>query len=183
MNHSHLAEGLLKYYGMDPEKDVVTVHLVESATRLQAVQGGFLTGTMLDLNFALQAGKMGLRLLVDAGDVTQQLMGGLGTSDQRIKEKPDQVLRFRGYVKALRYVTDPKNRDATINIMVSDLQFTPEDAARVYETNVRRWLPEGAPPEDLVKKEIEAAKAETKLDKDVPVSQVFDYSFVNKLKQ
>ncbi len=180
-----LLKDVLKYYGLDPENYLVPIAVTASATRLQSVKGGAMPAAMMDVVFAVRAEKEGLKILTNVGDITERLMGGVATSDKRIKEKSDEVLRFtQGYLKGVKYVVDPRNKTDTIQIMSKLMELTLEDAARVYELGgIKDWLADGNLPEKLVTLEIDEAKDASGISKDVPISQVFDYSFVRKLKQ
>ncbi len=139
---------------------------------------------MLDLALAIKAETEGLRILANAGDITERIMGGLATSDKRIRENPDQVLRFvRAHVKALKFIKDPKNKDEIIQIMMTELNLSKEEAAKTYDLGIKGFSSDGDISEDAVKIEIDDAKALSKITADIAVSQAFDYSFVRKLKQ
>lgn len=179
-----LLKEIWKANGMDPDRDVVAIALTDNPTRLKAVQGGAVQGAMLDLALAVKAESEGLKILVNAGDVTERIMGGLATSDKMIKENPDQVLRFvRAHVKALHYMRDPKNKDEIIQIMSAELNLSKDEATKTYDLGIKGFSEDGDIPEKAVQIEIDDAKALSSITKDVPISQVFDYSFVRKLKQ
>lgn len=179
-----LLKAIVKYYGMDPEKDIVAVALTDNPTRLKAVQGGAVQAAMLDLAIAIKAESEGLRILANAGDITERIMGGLATSDKRIKENPDQVLRFvRAHVKALKYIKDAKNRDDIIKIMMDELKLTLQESTKTYDIGIKGFSDDGDISEAVVKLDIDDAKTLAKITNEVPVSQAFDYSFVRKLKQ
>lgn len=179
-----LLKAIVKYYGMDPEKDIVAVALTDNPTRLKAVQGGAVQAAMLDLAIAIKAEGEGLHILANAGDITERIMGGLATSDKRIKENPDQVLRFvRANVKALKFIRDTKNKDELIQIMMAELNLTKEEATKTYDVGIKGFSDDGDISEVAVKMEIDDAKALAKITQEIPISQAFDYSFVRKLKQ
>src|SRR3990172_592695 len=164
-----LLKAIVKYYGMDPEKDVVAVALTDNATRLKAVQGGAVQAAMLDLAIAIKGETEGLKILANAGDITERIMGGLATSEKRIKENPDQVLRFvRAHVKALKFIKDPKNKDELIQIMMAELNLTKDEATKTYDIGIKGFSSDGDISEDAVKIEIEDAKALVKITQDIP---------------
>lgn len=175
---------ILKHFGMDPDKDVTAVAMADSPTRFKMVQSGTAQAAMLDLALAIKAEGEGLKILANAADITERIMGGIATSDKRIKEKPDEVLRFvRAHVKALKYMRDPKNRDEMIQIMVNEVQLSKEEATKTYEMGIKGFSEDGSISEAAVQAEIDDAKAVGGVTKDVPITQVFDYSFVRKLKE
>ena len=115
-------KAVVKHFGLDPERDIVPVNLGDNANRLASLKGGSVQGAILEVAFAIRAESEGMRILANAAEITEQIMGGLGTTDKRIKENPDQVLRFvRAHVKGLKYIQDPRNKNEMIQIMVDEL--------------------------------------------------------------
>ncbi len=182
---SHVVlQDMLKHFGMDPEKDVIPTALPESSTRLKSLQGGAVQAAMLDVVFAVEAESQGMRILARAGELFERIQGGLATSDKLIKEKPEMVQRFvRATVKAMKYTQDPRNRDEIIQLMAEQINLPKANATKAYDLHMKNFSTDGDVSEALVKLEIDDAKVASQITKDVPVSQVFDYTFVRKLKQ
>lgn len=174
---------ILKHFNMNPDKDVTVVAVADSPTRLQMVKAGTAQAAMLDLALAIKAESEGLKILANAADITERIMGGIATSDKKIKENPDQVLRFtRATVKALQFMREPKNKDELIQMMMTEVQLSKEEATKTYEMGIKGFSEDGSVAEAAVQAEIDDAKATGAITKDVPISQVFDYSFVKKLR-
>jgi NitT/TauT family transport system substrate-binding protein len=59
------AKFILKHYGMDPDKDVI-YRVVDTGTRIAAMQSGSIDSSMMDYGEAFRAKKAGLKFLVNA---------------------------------------------------------------------------------------------------------------------
>jgi ABC-type nitrate/sulfonate/bicarbonate transport system substrate-binding protein len=107
--------------------------------------------------------------------------GGIGVTDKKIKNNPAEILAFvRGTIKALRYSF--QNRSEVIKIRPGYLGI--KDAALVdllYDLYLTRQSVDGSVNDHWMKGAIEfTQKTLTGAVKEVPPSQVFDFSFVQK---
>jgi ABC-type nitrate/sulfonate/bicarbonate transport system substrate-binding protein len=66
-------------------------------------------------------------------------MGGAGVAREKwIKENPERVVRFiRAFYRAVRWIEDPRNREAAIALF-TDANTSPELAAQIYQISVDR---------------------------------------------
>ena len=84
------AKFILKHYGMDPDKDVI-YRVVDTGTRIAAMQSGSIDSSMMDYGEAFRAKKAGLKFLVNAAELHGLLAGGVAVNTKKLKEQPDQV--------------------------------------------------------------------------------------------
>jgi len=181
----NMARAALEHYGLDPDKDATFTVMGDSGQRLAAVKGGGVQGAILSPPATFQAEAMGLKRMLKIADIMESPLGGINTSDKLIKERPDLVLRvIRGSLKGLAYIKDPKNKDELINLWVTEAKNTKEDATAAYPDNVRSYSDNsGILSDKVMQQEIDRAKKTGDVKGDVPISQVFDYSFVQKARQ
>ena len=64
-----------------------------------------------------------------------------------------------------------------------EVDVSQPEAARIYDMGIKGFSEDGSVSESALQLEIDDAKAVAGITKDVPISQVFDYSFINKVKQ
>lgn len=179
-----LARIALKKAGVDPDKEVTMVAIPDSATRLVSVRTGVIDGSVIDPAFAITAEKEGLSLLVRFKDVVDIAMSGLVTTDKRIKENPDQVLRtVRATVKGCQYLRDPKNRAEMVKLMTQEFKLSPEVADRTYDLSIDTVSEDGIPRDSAVQTDIDTARERSGVKENIPLSQVVDYSFARKVKE
>ncbi|MDP2936134.1 MAG: ABC transporter substrate-binding protein [Dehalococcoidia bacterium] len=179
-----LARLALKKAGVDPDKEVNFVVISDSATRLVSIRTGVIDGSVMDPAFAIAAEKEGLTLLVRFKDVVDIVMSGISTSDKKIKENPDQVLRVvRASVKGCQYLRDPKNRVEIVKLMMDELKLAQDVADRTYDLSIDTVSEDGSWRDSAVQTDIDAARERANVKEAVPLSQVVDATFVRKLKE
>jgi ABC-type nitrate/sulfonate/bicarbonate transport system substrate-binding protein len=89
----YITKQLLEYYGLKVSKDVAIRALGQDSIRFTAMAGKAIQATLLPPDFAVRSKELGFNVLVYAGDIVDMPMGGLGTTDKRLKEKRDEVRR------------------------------------------------------------------------------------------
>lgn len=179
-----LARVALRKAGVDPDKEVTFVAIPDSATRLVSVRTGVIDASVIDPAFAMAAEKEGLTLLVRFRDVVDIAMSGLITTDKRIKENPDQVMRVvRATVKGCQYMKDPKNRAEMVKLMVDSFKLTQEVADKTYDVAIDTVTDDGIAREEAVQTDIDLSRETIGKKEAVPLSQVIDYTFVRRLKE
>jgi len=110
---------------------------------------------------------------------------GFGTSNKRIRENPDEVYRMvRATVRGLQFIWDRNNNDAVTNILMKQWNITDRKMAGEMFRHVSRVLTKDAyvRPES-VQVLIDLARENAKVTKPIAVSDVVDYSFLNKARK
>jgi len=125
---------ILKRNGV-PKGDYAVKPVGATIKRLAAMQEDkAVAGTMMNPPFSLLAMKSGMR---DLGAATTfigayQATGG-AVLRSWAKANPDVLTKYlQAYVEGLRWALDPKNKDATIKLLVDNLKLPPEIAAATY---------------------------------------------------
>lgn len=105
----YITKQLLEYYGLNASKDVAIRALGQDSIRFSAMAGKAIQATLLPPDFAVRSKELGFNVLVYAGDIVDMPMGGLGTTDKRLKEKRDEARRvLRALIRSLRFVNDDR---------------------------------------------------------------------------
>jgi NitT/TauT family transport system substrate-binding protein len=94
----------LKFWGLDPAKDVTILQIGNSPERLAAIASGKVHGSILSLSQTPRAKKMGLRVLADLSQVDAEYpQGVLYVASTLIEKRPDLIRQFmKAYVEAIR---------------------------------------------------------------------------------
>lgn len=172
----------LRHFGLNPEKDVNILSIGGSATRIAALASGTVDATPLDLAYVGKAERMGLNSIVYLGDVLPLPLSGMGTSLKKIRENPDQIRRLvRATVKGMQFIRG--NRAEAIQLMVDYLKLTDADAQKIYDFSIRSLSSDGRFPDESLTKDIELTKQILKIEKEIPLAQVVDWSFVQESRQ
>lgn len=172
---------ILKHFNIDPDKDVKLIMLGGTSNQFAALTSNSIDATILSPPFDAKAAKAGYKLLVRAADVLPgRPMGGMGTTDKKIKENPDQVKRvIRATLESIAYIRD--NPEDTQAYIAKQWQITPEEAKFVYGQVMKALSFDGKASEEGYKFEIEMARQATQTTKEVPQSQVFDFSLLEEV--
>jgi NitT/TauT family transport system substrate-binding protein len=173
---------ILQKNGLAPNKDVTTLIVGAQEETVIALRTGRIAAALLTppRNFMLQ--RDGFNRIAYSGDyMSTYANGGIGVTDEKIKTNPAEVLTFvKGTLKALQYSL--KNRGEMVKIMPGYLGI--KDAALVeqlYDLYLTRQSVDGSVDENWMKGAIEfTQKTLGGAAKEVPPSQVFDFSFVQK---
>ena len=116
---------------------------------------------------------MGFNIVSRAGDIFRFPYNGLGTSVQKINEKPDEVKRvLRALIKANGFIRT--NKEGTVQVLVNWAKTKPEFAAAAYDSAVGVFSADGTIPEDGLRIVIENFKRSMNITRQVTVSEVAD---------
>ncbi|HEX7233050.1 MAG TPA: ABC transporter substrate-binding protein [Candidatus Binatia bacterium] len=171
------AKFILKHYGLDPDRDV-TYRVVDTGTRIAAMQAGTIDSSMMDYGEAFRAKKAGLKFLVNAADLHGLIAGGLAVNFKKMKEQPDQVRRMlKGMTQALKYIQE--NPEGTQQIMMSWLKLDREMAADIYQMAKNNYTKNGMVDEPTLNSLVGTMLAEAGI-KNVPPSQLVDFTLLQQ---
>jgi ABC-type nitrate/sulfonate/bicarbonate transport system substrate-binding protein len=125
---------------------------------------------------------MGYIVLARAHELFSYPSSGLVLNVKRIKEKPDEIKRMiKAGIRTNRFIS--QNREGTIQAMVEWMRIDKEMAAASYDSSVKTYSDDLSLPEDGLRLLIEEAKRAAKLDRDVPLDQVADFSLLREAQR
>ena len=173
---------ILQKNGLVPNKDVTTLIVGAQEETVIALRTGRIAAALLTppRNFMLQ--RDGYNRLAYSGDyMSTYANGGIGVTDEKIKSNAAEVLAFvKGALKGLQY--SMKNRAEMIKIIPGYLGI--KDAAlieQLYDLYLTRQSVDGSVDDQWMKGAIEFTQVTLGgAAKEVPASQVIDFSFVQK---
>ena len=167
--------------GLDPKKDVTIIQVGGSAGRLSAMQSGSIQATVLVAPFNFQAEKMGYRSLLWLGKVMDLPQGGFGTYERRLKENAEEVVRvMRAVSRGIQFIKS--HREETVNFMMEWLNLDRSVAEPVYPILLESLADFGLPEDSVIQSAVDAAKFQFRMDKEVPLDQVRDWSFARRAR-
>jgi len=173
---------ILQKNGLAPNKDVTTIIVGAQEETVIALRTGLIAAALLTppRNFMLQ--RDGFNRIAYSGDyLSTYANGGIGVTDEKIKTNPSEVLAFvKGTLKGLQF--SMKNRAEMVKIMPGYLGI--KEAAlieQLYDLYLSRQSVDGSVDDHWMRGAIEfTQKTLGGAVKEVPPSQVFDFSFVQK---
>ena len=177
----YLSRVAVRHFGLEPEKDVKIIVTGESPTRLAALHAGSIDATPIDVAFAVKAEDEGFRRLVYLGDLIELPLSGIAVMDQKLQTQRDQVRRVvRATVRGNRFMK--QNRAETVQMLSDYLKITPAQSARAYDASIHSFTDDGMISDKGVLLDVQLTKERLKLTKDIPLSQLVDWSLVKEIK-
>jgi NitT/TauT family transport system substrate-binding protein len=176
-----LTQLILTKNGLAPNKDVTLLVIGSPEEMMISLKSGLIAATLLTPPRQLMLYREGFHQLAYAGDyLSTYPTGGIGTIQEKIITNPAEVLGFvRASLRGLRYYK--ANRQESVELISKYLAIKdPALAGEVYDLHANRVDSSGMADEAWMKGAIEFTKKSLGVTKDIPPSQVFDFSFVEK---
>jgi ABC-type nitrate/sulfonate/bicarbonate transport system substrate-binding protein len=177
----YLSRVAVRHFGFEPDKDVTIIVTGESPTRLAALHAGSIDATAIDVAFAVKAEDEGFRRLVYLGDLIELPLSGMAVTDHKLQTQRDQVRRVvRATMRGTRYFK--QNRNDTVQMLADYLRITPTQAAKAYDTSINSFSNDGMISDKGVQLDVQLTKERLKLTKEIPLSQLVDWSLVKEIR-
>lgn len=168
-----IARMMLERSGIDPDKDTKLVAFGSDGARFAALKEGLVEAAIIAPPADAQARKLGLNVLARANDLFKFPHIGLGTTNKKFKENPQEITRvIRAFIKANRFVRD--NRQEAINILVDWGRTQKEDAIASYDSTWQVFSPDGTMPDDGMRLVIDDAQKALKVTHAFAIHEVAD---------
>jgi len=181
-----IADKVLKHFGLDSGRDVSLLPMGGSAaSRYAVLETHVVDASFLSVPENIIALEKGYNELVFAGDVVEFPQNGFGTSEKKIRENSDEVYRMvRATLRGLQFVWDKNNQEAVTNVLMKQWRVNDRWMAAEMSKQVSRVLTKDAyvKPES-VQVLIDLARESAKVTKPVSVTEVVDYSFLDKARK
>jgi ABC-type nitrate/sulfonate/bicarbonate transport system substrate-binding protein len=177
----YLSRVAIRHFGMEPERDVKIIVTGESPTRLAALRAGSIDATPIDVAFAVKAEDEGFRRLVYLGDLIELPLSGMAVMNNKLQSQREQVKRVvRATIRGTRYMK--QNRDETIQMLSDYLKITPTQSAKAYDASIQSFTEDGFISDKAVNVDVQLTKERLKITKEIPLSQLVDWSLVREIK-
>ena len=176
-----LTQLILTHHGVTPNKDTPLIIIGTPEELAIALRAGHIAGCLLSPPRQLILYREGYNKLAYSGDYLNSYpSGGIGATEEKIKTNPAEVFAFvRASLKGLQYYT--QNRADAIDNIAKYLGIKePSLAAEVYDLHVSRLGGLSYLDETWMRGAIDFTKKSLGVTKEVPPSQVFDFSFTEK---
>jgi len=178
-----MADAALKHFGLDPGRDVTVVTLRDN--RLTAMESGTVDAALLGVPENIIAVEKGYNELLFLGDVLSFPQNGFGASVKKIQDSPDEVYGMvRATLRGFLFSLEPRNRDEVIGIIMKQWRLTDRRLAGEMLKQFGRGIirdmsvkPEG------MQLMIDLVREDSKVAQPFNVSQVVDFSFLEKARR
>lgn len=178
----YLSRVAARHFGLDPDKDLKIIVTGESPMRLAAIRAGSIDATAIDVAFAAKAEEEGLRRLLNLAEITDLPLSGIGVTDRKLQTEREQVKKvIRATLKGTRFMK--QNRAETLQMMTDYLGIKPSQAASAYDASMGSFADDGFVSDKGLLLDIQLAKERIKMTKEVPLSQVVDWSLLKEIRE
>lgn len=174
---------ILRKNGIDPNKDANLIVMGGDDVRFMALKGKAIQATLMNPATSIRAQKDGFTKLTSAGEYVRYIQGGIATTEEKIKQNPGRIVKFlRASLRGLDYFTT--KREPSIQYMMDILKLKDRNlAAAIYDNDSRLLLREAVASKKLLQELIDDMKKTTKVNREIKVTDVFDFSFVRKANE
>ena len=152
---------------------IVGIALGPDRARLAALKEGLVDVAVIAPPGDALGGQMGFNVLLRAYEVFSFPFIGIGANLKTIKEKPDEVKKVvKAMVRANRFIRDDK--EGAVRILMEWGKIERDHAVASYDSTWKVFSPDGNIPPEGLRMVLEQAKAELKLTRDLPLSEIID---------
>lgn len=177
----YLSRVAVRHFGMEPEKDVKIIVTGESPTRLAALHAGSIDATPIDVAFAMKAEDEGFKRLLYLGDIIELPLSGIAVMEKKIQTQREQIKKvIRATIRGTRFMK--QNRAETIQMVSDYLRISPSQSAKAYDTSINSFTDNGIISDKGVNLDVQLTKERLKMTKEIPLSQLVDWSLVKEVK-
>lgn len=178
----YLTRVAARHFGLDPDKDIKIIVTGPSPLRLAALRAGAIDATAIDVAFAGKAEEEGLRRVLYLGEVIELPISGIGLRDSKLAKEREQAKKvIRAALKGTRFMK--RNRSETLQMMTGYLGITLAQAAVAYDTSVHSFTDDGFVSDKGLLLDVQLAKERLKIAKEIPSSQVVDWSLLREIRE
>jgi NitT/TauT family transport system substrate-binding protein len=176
------ARMMLRYSGIDPEKEMKILALGAERARFSALKEGIVDVVVISPPADSEGSALGFRVLARAYDLFKFPFVGLGVNVKKINERPDEVKRvIKALIKANRFIRT--NREGSIQVLTEWGRTTRENASASYDSTVKVFNQDGSIPDDGLRLVLEQAKEGAKLSRDVSAGDVADLTILRQAQR
>jgi NitT/TauT family transport system substrate-binding protein len=181
-----LATQALRHFGLEPGRDVAIMPMGGSAAgRYAILESGAVDASVLSVPENIIAQERGFRELLFFGDIIELPQTGIGASDKKIRENPDEVYRMiRATLRGIMFVWDKRNYEETIGIIMKHWKIKERNMAEEMFRHVTRVLTKDASVKpESVQLLIDLARENAKVSRPVSLAEVVNFSFTDRARK
>jgi NitT/TauT family transport system substrate-binding protein len=177
-----LTQLIVTKHGLVPNKDVTLLVIGTPEEMATALRAGVIAAGLLSPPRQLMLYREGFTNLAYSGDyLAHYPSGGVGATEEKIKNNPAEIMAFvRASLKGLQYYS--QHRAESVDLIskylgVKDLSL----AGEVYDLHLSRLGGLSYLDDTWMRGAIDFTKKSLGVAKEIPQSQVFDFSFVERV--
>ena len=182
-SHYHATIAMVKYLGLDPEKDVQLISTSDITQGVMALFSGRIAASTLSPPYDSMAVRKGYNRLVSGPDILPKFVeNGLITRRAKLRDNQDQVRRMlRALSRGLSYTLD--HPAEAIGFIQKEFNLDRETARLAYDAVTPTYNLKGEAPDEVVVATIKRAQQDAKLTQSNFVPKDFvDWTLIRAVK-
>src|SRR5438132_5895335 len=175
--HDITMRRILSQSGMDPSQATFII-MGEQGAMLTGIKSGRISAGLLNPPHNFVAYREGLKNLGFAGNYFRIPSTGIVTMKETLERSPEQVRRLtRALARARIFARE--NKPATVAILKRFVRLQDEDlVSKIYDYHRKAETPDGRVDMALASETVRDVRQAEGITKDIPVNQVFDFSYL-----
>lgn len=171
---------IMRKYGMNPDRDVTFLQVGGSSSRFAALDSGSIDAAMLVPPFNNFAKKRGFNQLLSFNDIMNIPLGGLSVHVQKIKERPDEIVKMiKAVLKATDYIRSRKPE--ILSFLETKWGIKETDVREsIYKDMVELFSRNGVASETTMNNVVQLVRETRKGKDDKRLSDIFDWSLAKR---
>ena len=172
----------LKHFGVEPERDALIIQIGSEGTRMAALRAGSVAAIIVPVPAVVLLKRDGFNEISFVGDVVEFASNGYTTTDQRIKEHPEEVKKvLRAMYRGLRFAKE--NPEGTIGVIQKEWKVEPEVAKESYTAIVKALNDDGIIGEKQLKMHFDIIRKTEKNIGEIPIEKVVDFRLLREIRR
>jgi NitT/TauT family transport system substrate-binding protein len=177
---TYVMKHLLRFYGLDPDRDVTVLHAGDMPARWAAIQSGRADAAVFTVGDVVAAKDAGLKILAQAADVVDIPENGVAVSDAKLAERPDQVkAMLHAMIEAIAYIAQ-EPRDSA-RVLAEWIGVDEAQALLQIEAMLPSFSRDLTVSDEGLRQTIEAEKTAADITRDVPPSEVTNFVLLQEV--
>ena len=173
---------IMKHSGLEPDRDFKRVNIGDTAFRLNALRQRLIDATLLSVPQNIMARREGFGIILEAYNIIELPGTGLATTEQRIRERPDEVRKvIRSLLKSVAYIKE--NREEAVAMATDWLKIDRSLVEESYKLEEPFFSLDGETSAKGLQASLKIAVAEAGLKETIPLSKVIDLSALNEVRR
>lgn len=172
----------LRHFGVEPEKDALLIQIGAEGIRMAALRAGSVAAIIVPVPAVAVLKREGFNEVSFVGDVVEFASNGYTTTDQRIKEHPQEVKKVvRALYRGLRYAKE--NPEGTIGVIQKEWKVDPEIAKESYRAIIKALNEDGIIGEKQLKVHFDIIRRSDKNIGEIPIDKVVDFRLLREVRR
>jgi len=172
----------LRKFGVEPERDALLIQIGAEGTRVAALKVGSVDAIIVPVPAVVLLKREGFNELSFVGDVVEFASNGYSTTDQRIKEHPQEVKKvLRAMYRGLRFAKE--NPEGTIGVIEKEWKVEPDVAKESYKAIVKALNDDGIIGERQLRVHFDIIRKSEKNVGEIPIDKVVDFRLLREVRR